>query len=460
MIFRIYPIKDTWISNDFRYPNYTRLTGANVGASEELDVFKRAGLSGSSGLIGSSSLGRILLQFDFSQYSALTASGDIPTSGVTFRLRMNHKTTACTHPTSFDLVVMPVASGWDEGRGKDVDLGDNGYANWVQRTSTAYWNTQGGDFLASPTFSAHFDDGTEDLDVDVTSLVSGWLSGTIANNGLAVAMTASIEADSVYVDYYQKKFYSRQTDFEDRVPYIEARFTDAVRDDRVNMQWGRSGSLFLYNLVGGSYQSLSSQNLYVAISDSSGVLMFLTASQAATPGIYSASFALPTGSFSAGRPYSGSVFYDAWFSGSYAFSTGTFFLTSSNPVQSVSQRPLTARIRNLRDDYLPEDVEVFEVFFRKQPRSLPVFQTASLGSNPYIVERAYYAIENDSTRQRVVPFGTGSDQNTRLSYGANGNSFRFFMQNLHSRNVYRIIFLVYENGRAQIIDDGLKFRVI
>ena len=159
MIFRIYPIKDTWISNDFLYPNHTRLTGGNVGASEELDVFKRAGFSGNVGDLGSSSLARSLLQFDFTQFTSLTASGDFLGSGVSFVLRMNHKTAACAQPTSFDLVVRPIASGWDEGNGKDITLRDKGYANWVKRTSTAYWGTPGGDFMSSPTSEMHFDTG-------------------------------------------------------------------------------------------------------------------------------------------------------------------------------------------------------------------------------------------------------------------------------------------------------------
>jgi hypothetical protein len=99
-----------------------------------------------------------------------------------------------------------------------------GFANWVKRTSTAFWVTPGGDFLPLRRPRHTFDTGAEDLEVDVTAIVNGWLSGTIANNGLGVMMTASIESDSLYVDYYQKKFYSRQTDFEDRVPVHRGRF--------------------------------------------------------------------------------------------------------------------------------------------------------------------------------------------------------------------------------------------
>lgn len=452
MIFRIFPTRDTFITNDSVPPSLVRMTGANLGASEELDVFKRAGISGAIGSAGSASLGRILMQFDLAGFSALTASSDLPASGNLFVLRMNHKTAACTQPSSFDLVVRPIASGWDEGLGQDIRLGDSGHANWMKRTSLASWTNPGGDFVASPALTVHFDTGFEDLEVDVTSIVQGWMSGTFANNGVAVTMTASIESDTAFVDYYQKKFYSRQTFFVDRAPYIEVRSSDFIRDDRVNMQWGRTGSLWLYNIIGGSYQDLPGNFTIVTVSDASGVLRFLTASHVGV-GLYSASFALATGS------YSGSVFFDSWGSGSFAFVTSSFSFVSAGPVSAVAQQPLTARVRNLRDEYLPEDVPIFEVLFRRRSHALPVFQTASLGSVPYIVEQAFYAVENDATRERVIPFGTGSLQHTRLSYGANGNSFRLFMRNLHSGNIYRLLFLVIDQGRQQVIDNGIRFKV-
>lgn len=453
MIYRIYPIKDTFIHSDFVAPNLTRLTGSNVGAAEELDVFKRSGISGAIGSAGSSSLGRALLQFDLSQLSALTASGDIPSAGMTFRLRMNHKTRGCPQPTSYDMTIRAVSSSWDEGIGLDVsDYADDGYANWEKRTSTQFWTTPGGDYVVAPTASAHFDTGIEDIDVDVTSIVNGWLSGTFANYGIGVMMTASVESDSVYVDYYRKKFYSRQTSYADRAPYLEVRVSDFRGDDRANMQWSRTGSLYLYNVVGGVFSDLTGE-VVASIADSSGVLMHVTASHGST-GIYSASFALPTGS------YSGSIFYDRWRVGGVSLITGSFLLTSPSPVNTLVQLPLTARIRNMQEEYVPEDVPTFEILFRKKPHTLPVFSTASLMPVPYIVERAWFAIENDATKERVVPFGTGSQNHTRLSYGGSGNSFKFHMTNLHAGNVYRIILLVDEQGRRQIIDPGFKFKVV
>lgn len=452
MIYRIYPFKDTFIHNDYVAPNLLRLTGSNVGKSEELDVFKRSGIAGIVGSAGSSSLGRALLQFDLSKFTELTASGDIP-AGATFRLRMNHKSRGCPQPTSYDMTIRAISSSWDEGNGLDVEsYGDDGYANWEKRTSIDSWATPGGDFVTSPTASAHFDSGFEDIDADITTIVRGWLSGTFANYGIAVSMTASVESDAVYTDYYRKKFYSRHTSYEDRTPYIEVRVNDFMPDDRANMHWGRSGSLYLYNVVGGVFQDLVG-DVVASIADASGTLVYATASHVSL-GVYSAPFMLSTGS------YSGSIFYDRWRAGAVSLTTGSFTITSSGPTTTLTQYPLTARIRNMQEEYLPEDVPVFEVLFRKRPHTLPVFSTASLGPTPYIVERAWYAIENDATKERVVPFGTGSQDHTRLSYGGNGNSFKFHMTNLHAGNVYRIMFLVDEQGRKQTIDPGFRFKVV
>lgn len=455
MIYRIYPSKDAFITNAYLLPFSTRNTGSNTGQSEELQVFKSPPISGAIGSLGSSSLGRALLQFDLSQLAALTASGDIPASGMTFWLRLNHKSHGSTQPSGYDLVIAPVSAAWDEGVGFDVKgLGDAGCVNWVKRTASSYWSTPGGDFLTSPTSSVHLDTGYEDVEVDVTSLVNGWLAGTVPNNGIGVMMSADVESDANFGNFYVKKLYSRQTDFVDRVPYIEVRSGDAQRDDRANMTWSRSGTLYLYNIVGGAYQDLPAGAVYVDVQDSSGTLLSLTASHGAV-GVYSASFALPTGS------YSGSVFYDKWGSGSFAFSTGTFTFLQAGPSQTISQAPLTARARNLQYEYLPEDVAVLEVFFRRRAHTYPVVQTASLGSAPpYIVEDAYYAVENDATRERVIPFGTGSQQHTRLSYNSSGNYFKLFMSSLHSGNVYRVIFLVTEQGRRQVIDPGIRFKVV
>ncbi len=451
MIYRIYPSLDTFILNDVAPGTAVRVTGSNFGASEELQVFKRAGISGVIGTLASSSLGRTLMQFDFSTYTSLTASGDLPSMGSTYMLRLAHKTHDGEQPTSFDVNIAPLATQWDEGLGQDVnDYGDAGFANWVKSRSTLNWTAPGGDFITGPfTASVHFDMGIEDLKADVSSMVNLWLQGTASNYGFEVMMSPAIESDSNYTDYYTKKFYSRNTHYQDRGPYIEVRSTDYIQDDRVNIRWGRTGSLYLYNVVGDTLQDLSSLPV-VSISDSSGTLFSLTASHGTT-GIYSASFAMLSGT-----NYSGSIFYDTWSNGT----VGTFVPQQAGATVKLQADVLTARVRNLEEEYSTDDVVDFQVFFRKRNRVLPVLTTASLGVAPHIVEHGYYAIENDSTHERVVDFGTGSLQHTRLSYDGNGNRFKFFMSNLCPGNVYRVILLAFDQGRRTIIDPNAAFKVV
>jgi hypothetical protein len=98
MIFRIYPTKDTFITNDFRAPNYTRLTGSNLAPVRGARRLQARGhLRGHRKLIGSSEprahpaavrfLGVLLSHCD-----RVTS----PPRASPSRLRMNHKTSGCT----------------------------------------------------------------------------------------------------------------------------------------------------------------------------------------------------------------------------------------------------------------------------------------------------------------------------------------------------------------------------
>lgn len=452
MIFRIYAIRDCYITNDYR-DDGVRGTGSNVGFAEELAVFKRAGISGTIGDRATGSLGRSLISFDLTQLGELTASGLFPSGRTQYRLRLNHKTSYETLPFGYDICVQRVSSSWDEGRGMDVELGDAGVANWVMRTSLLPWSTAGGDLLGAPSASVHLDSGYEDIDLDVTPLVETWLSGTAPNNGLMLRMDDAIESNSNYTDFYTKKFYSRQSDYVDRRPYLEVRANDFIGDDRSNMRWDRTGSLFLYNIIDGALTDLATLPV-VRISDASGTLAAMTGSRVSV-GVYSASLALPSAS------YSGSVFHDGWSSAGRSLLTGTFTFVETQVTNTISDpRQLIAVVRDLRDEYSEEEFITVPVMFKRRPTTLAVLSTASLTPRPHIVESCYYAIENDATRERVIPFGTGSLQHTRLSYDGEGNYFRMHMSCLHAGNVYRILLLVDESGRRTIIDPGARFKVI
>lgn len=453
MIFRIYPQKDTAITNYNK--RGVQQTGSNVGTAETLSLFKKAAMSGSAGVFATASLSRVLTKFDLTEYQQLVNSGDIPSSGVSWRLVLHDAQHDRTLPYSYNVEVAPVTVDWDEGRGFDVDYyTDVGFANWVCRKQGLYWSSQGGDINASYMTTASFDDGHEDLDVDVTSIVAAWIAGSLTNNGLLVRMSSSLESSTNYTDYYVKKFFAKNTGFLDKRPTLEARWSDSVRDDRHNFVFDYTGSLVLYNRVRGTYVDLqgSPTSIYLRITDPSGTLMYVTGTQVST-GVYSASFVLPSAS------YSGSVFSDIWFSGSRTFMTGTFSVGDSFSQKEASPLEYFVSMPTLRDSYEYNEKVRLNLYVRPSDYDPAVVMTASYDPRGIVMTNAYYRIENDRTKQAVIPFGTGSVETTRLSYDENGNYFKFFMGALAPGEVYRITYLFVVDGERKLIDTGFKFKV-
>jgi hypothetical protein len=285
--------------------------------------------------------------------------------------------------------------------------------------------------------------------------VNAWLTGGLTNNGFLVRMSGAFELAST--DYYVKKFFARETFFNDKKPYLEARWDDSLKDDRNDFVFDNSGTLFLYNEVRGQLQDIpgiGSGSIYVQIQDSSGTLLVLTGSEIGQPGIYSCSFLLPTGS------YSGSVFYDIWYSGSRAYMTGVFYPTDNFAQQSIDPSVFFVSMPNLKNQYRQTESPTIRIFTRRQDYNPAAVATMSSGPYGLTMYKAYYQIENDRTDAVVIPFGTGSPETTRLSYDLQGNYFRMYVSSLPTGSVYRVTLLYDVDGQQQLIDSSFKFKAI
>lgn len=456
MFYRIFAQKDTFITN-FKLRNVQQ-TGSNFGSSEILHLYKQAGTSGSVGVSATSSVARILTKFDLGIFSALTASYDIPSTGVSYFLKLSDAQHDKTLPSSFDVQVQAVSQDWDEGRGRDVDnFSDKGVANWVKAKSNSFW-PQAGASGTGPFATAHFDNGHENIELNVTSIVQGWFSGTFSNNGFLIKISSSQEVDSQ--DYYAKMFHGRETSFKDKRPYLEARWNDSSRDDRNNFYFDVSGTLFLNHVVQGQFTNIpeiGTGNIGVRIVDASGTVASLTGTYTGFPGRYSVTFALPSGNFS------GSLFKDIWYdfsSPSHWFMTGTFGIGDDLNVPGAQPKKYFVTVMNLRDSYETDETVRLGLFVRPHDYNPARVLTASFEANGTIVNKAYYRIVNDRTDEIVVPFSTGSLEYTRLSYDQRGNYLKLHVGSLSPGNVYRLSFLFDVDGQKQYVDQGFKFRVV
>ena len=459
--YRIFPTKDAWITD--RIINNTvstTATGSSHGLSPALNVFAFE----PEILTGSVDLARSLLRFNITELSGkIYDEGVVPSSGVSYFLRMFDMTHEDPVPESYDLFVYPLSRSWDEGNGIDDDNDrDTGVVNWVQPVSTADWTLTGSDFLTTGfgSGSQHFDQGQEDLEVNVTDVVLNWLTGAIGDNGVVVKLGDTEETNGS--DYFRKVFHARETSFIDKIPYIEARWDDVIKDNRGNVALDQSSSLYFYNLVRGELTDVA-EPLTVTLKDnlinaSASYLQSFTALRVDT-GIYSASFVVVgTASFS-------SSWYDVWTSGSRNYMTGAFTPLVLTGTQVDPYDEFDIAVPNLKRIYGEAEEARVIVRVRKRDAVTHVgsLATASLGlvTQREYIEKMYYSVENDETGEVVVPFGTGSVAYTQLSYNGDGNYFNLFMRSFVPGFKYRVKFLIDVNRfDKKIIDDEFTFKVV
>jgi hypothetical protein len=497
---------DNTITNAFEANLVTRGTGSSMGYADSLEVFSIYGQeSGSNGQ--SQELSRILIQFPVDRISSDRTAGTIPASGsVSFYLKMFNAEHPFTLPQDFNLVVAPISQSWVEGTGLDMDeYQDIGTSNWLKTNNSTSWTNVGGDYLSDDNYNVRFEQGYENLELDVTTVVENWITGAVGNKynnyGFGLRLTASQEAyfsSSLGVDsgsviqntvgatqsYYTKKFFARSSEFFFKRPVIEARWDSRVMDDRENFYFSSSrapaadnlNTLYFYNYVRGRLRNIpgvGTGNILVSFYSSSfgtpagskislqgGGSVVSTGDINATgsyvsPGIYSCTVALTAAS----TPLQ--EINDVWHSGGVEFFTGSFFPEAMPTYDSAPTFTRITSCKNLKKKYSKQDTARFRFFVRDRNWSPTIYTVATANNPTDIIESASYGIYRVIDNLPAVPYGTGSDFSTYLSYDKEGNYFDLDMSLLEPDYMYEIRLSYYNDsiGDWQEQPQTFKFRV-
>ena len=502
-ILRFTASADTTITNAFEADLSDRGTGSNMGYADALEVFSIYGQVSSSTTGQSQELSRALIQFPITSISSSRTAGTIPASGsVSFYLRMYNARTPYTLPQGFNLVLAPVSRSWDEGTGLDMDeYQDSGVANWISSSTGNPWNAVGGDYLAASNYNVSFPQGYEDIELDVSQIVEQWIDGTYNNYGFGVHLTASQEAyyssstgadngslinntQGAQESYYTKKFFSRSTEFFFKRPVLEARWDSRVMDDRENFLYSSSfapaadnlNTLYLYNYVRGrlvNIPAVGTGSLSVSFYSSSagspaaGPLNLAgggsvaadldtnaTASYVST-GIYSCEVALTAAATRL------TAIHDIWHNNGVQFFTGSFYPELMPTYDSAPTFNRVTSCKNLKKVYSPSETARFRFFVRSKDWSPTVYTVATANNPTDIIPSASYNVRRVTDNYDAIPYGTGSDLSTYMSYDKEGNYFDLDMGLLESGYMYEIKLAYYNDsiGAWQEQPQAFKFRV-
>lgn len=464
--------KDTTITDAYKENLVTRATGSNMGASDSMEIFSLYAQQST----GSLERSRILVHFPIEEIVSDRTNGDIPTSGqVKFYLKLTNAVHPFSVPKQFTVKVQAVSRSWDEGTGLDMEKYlDTGFANWVYARSGETWTNEGGDYHSSPSFYQTFQDGTEDLKTDITTLVEEWIAGTKENNGIGVMLSGSHESGSTN-SYYTKKFFTRGSEFFFKRPWIEAQFDSSRKDDRKSFYNSSSlapaednlNLLHLYNRHRGKLVNIPAVGtglIYLSLYSGSDApegtpltlhngLTSVTGGYVST-GIYTASVALNTT-----LPY----VFDVWHN-----NNGTQFITGSaitilDPSGDDDldfQLPdYSLSITNLKPQYSTHETARFNLFVRNKDWSPTIYTVASQPAVGVSIEDGYFKLFRISDNFEVIGYGTGSMNHTRMSFDGKTNYFDFNMNLLEAGYSYGIKFVFKNSGKYYEQREMFKFRV-
>ena len=483
---RYFLSKDNTITNAYKSNLITRGTGSNMGASDILETFVIQGQTSASLNASTAEQSRVLLQFDMQEVLSDITNGTVPSSSVEYRLKLFNAPHGDTTPLSYSLDLHMVNGAWTEGRGLDMDsYTDFGESNWEFARAGAAWNSTGSDYYAGDGFitSSFLTGGLEDYDVNIDFAVNKWRTGEYQNHGFVLKHTDPVISGTLGT-FFTKKFFGRNSEFFLKRPYVEAKWNSSRQDNRGESIISSSladasdnlNKLFLYNSIRGQMKDIpglehGSQyvlvNFYSAsagLPTGSPLLVVNSAGATVTnitggllvengtniTGVYSCSFA-STSSFD--------TVCDVWFSGSKQYFTGSFDPVQLNAGELTHEEEYITSVTNLKSTYFRTSKPTLRTFVRRKNWDPNIFTVATSDIKPEIVDKSYYRMYRTIDNMEVFPYGTGSSQETLMSYDVSGNYFDLDMNMLEPGYSYALKFTYYVNGKYKEQPETFKFKV-
>jgi len=486
-----------------------RAIDANTGRAGTLDLFK---LYDETRLLGSSSqpeTTRILIKFDLTKARELMSknlnisSQDFNAKIKLFDIRSGHSV-----PSNFTIIAHPLNQKFDEGIGRNLtsfsDLDATNYITAsINKGSVSAWFVSGAnhegllgsndiDIIGSGTVAnthyyfygtQHFENGTEDLSIDVTKTISGTLAGYIPDQGFRIAFSGSDDTDKK--SRFIKRFGSRHSANPLIRPRLEISFDDSIQDNRGNFYFDSSGSIFIQNSLRSSLSNLKvSENevlgkdcLKVKLVKGNYSKTILGSQHTGTlvtgqTGIYSASFYIDSedsSEYSPGKSLSSLIsqdkkvkFDEYWYSldGTKGFYTGSLTINLEVPSNSFIESDVDLYSLNSKTQYNFDDEDRIILFGQDRSDKKEKSSRKRLKRKSEIFDNVHYRVLDADSLFVVFDFDE-TNNSTRVSTDSNGMYFDFHFNVLPRGRAYLFEFLLVSKNTKKIIrDKRSRFTVI
>jgi hypothetical protein len=460
-ILRIYAKKDCSIS-DVIEPNLLRRTKlCNDGAADSLQLFSIYNRLRTEN-INDNEKSRILIYFDINELFSKELNFD-PLSEKKYFLKLFNVNHLETTPDNFTIVANPLTTSFTEGSGLNQDdFTDFQACNWVYKSEGVAWGNEGGDFDEDYESSQIFEDGLQDLSLDITEIVNAWKDNVISNHGLILRLIDNNENSTE--SFYKKKFSSRTTEFWFSKPIIQCVFYNNNNNDKNFSFVSDDSHEFFSKLI---YKNIKFGDLYDCDGTNDLKINFYTSSAMIDTEFSQLAQRLTTGTYLGEFSYSGSsdyLYYKFTSSDdSKNYNSGYIKMNQYDTYYTSNDYNLT--IPNLKMSYSNKEVARFNLFI-KPKTNLQNFYTKFIERNESIIfNKLKFKLKR--VVDDLVIFDYDMENNaTLLNWDENGNYFYLDMSNLEKNYMYEISFKLKQtpflsnevNGKE--FSERFKFKVV
>jgi len=140
------------------------------------------------------------------------------------------------------------------------------------------------------------------------------------------------------------------------------------------------------------------------------------------------------------------------------FFTGT--IKPKTDVGAVWSKNLTyvTTIPNFKKSYNRSDTDRIRLYTREKDWCPTIYNKASNTIERTIIQSGSYRVTRNIDKLEVIPFGTGSDLHTVLSYDVSGNYFDIDFSMLKEDYSYTLDFSFYDDAIGDWIVQPQKFK--
>lgn len=152
----------------------------------------------------------------------------------------------------------------------------------------------------------HFDNGLENIDVDITPTVNKFIKGELENYGIGIAFSPKQEySDSIYENYIGLLTNKTNSFFE---PFLETTYDGIIEDDRANFIPGKDNHIYLYSNIGNKLTPLDElPTCTIEVMEDDEMVTKSFPVSVITRGVYCATVNLPISGYT-----SPTMLYDVW----------------------------------------------------------------------------------------------------------------------------------------------------